>query len=285
MVKPAVTIAAIHQTLADLIGPVSELRQLIEGEESQVFGFRHDGDDFVFRVNPDGEGFHKDRFAHQRFATDTLPIPKVLDIGTLDCGHAWCISRRAPGITLQASAPEALACVLAPTAQVLNAIAASDLKGTSGYGPFDASGRGRYAAWRDFVLDVPSPDDPARRLISDVADLTRIRRSIDEIRQTRHLLPEGRHLVHGDFGSNNVLADGKVITGLIDWSEAMFGDPLYDIANIFFWRSWLTCMELQARHFEQTLEMSVEVRQRLRCYALRIGVMELQQASSASLSA
>ncbi len=39
--------------------------------------------------------------------------------------------------------------------------------------------------------------------------------------------------MHGDFGSNNVLADGTVTTGVIDWGEAMFGDPRYDIANIF----------------------------------------------------
>jgi aminoglycoside phosphotransferase (APT) family kinase protein len=39
--------------------------------------------------------------------------------------------------------------------------------------------------------------------------------------------------VHGDFGSNNVLADGEHITGVVDWSEAMIGDPLYDVANIF----------------------------------------------------
>ncbi|WP_439897592.1 phosphotransferase, partial [Escherichia coli] len=55
--------------------------------------------------------------------------------------------------------------------------------------------------------------------------------------------PNVRALVHADFGSNNVLTDGHRITGVIDWSEAMYGDPLYDIANILFWRPWLDCME------------------------------------------
>ena len=284
MVKPALTIESIHETVISLLGPVSELRRLAQGEESQVFGFRHGGDDLVLRVNPEGEGFHKDRFAHQKFATASLPTPEVLDIGTLDDGHAWCLSRLVPGITLQEMTPDALASVLAPTTQVLNAIAASDLEGTAGYGPFDANGRGRYDTWRAFVLDAPDPAGSAWRAAADVVDLERIHGYIDEIRRLAAFCPEDRHLVHGDFGSNNVLSDGTVITGVIDWSEAMFGDSLYDIANFFFWRSWLTCMELQARHFEQTLAMSADVWQRLRCYALPIGVVEFQQAAPVSLA-
>ena len=60
-----------------------------------------------------------------------------------------------------------------------------------------------------------------------------------------------RNLVHGDFGSNNVLYDGTSITGVIDWSEGHDGDPLYDVANIFFWRTWLDCMDLLASFLER----------------------------------
>src|SRR5699024_2408647 len=58
-------------------------------------------------------------------------------------------------------------------------------------------------------------------------------------------------LVHADFGSNNVLTDNGRITAVIDWSEAMFGDSQYEVANIFFWRPWLACMEQQTRYFER----------------------------------
>jgi hygromycin-B 4-O-kinase len=91
--------------------------------------------------------------------------------------------------------------------------------------------------------------------------------------------PEERRLVHGDFGSNNVLCDAGRITGVIDWSEAMVGDPLYDVANILFWRTWLDCMEQQCRYFEIHEPQRLADRKRLRCYQLHIGLVTLFEAA------
>ena len=43
-------------------------------------------------------------------------------------------------------------------------------------------------------------------------------------------------LVHGDFAAEHVLldADGSV-SGVIDWSDAMLGDPALDLAGLFHW--------------------------------------------------
>ena len=37
-------------------------------------------------------------------------------------------------------------------------------------------------------------------------------------------------LVHNDFADWNLLTDGQVITGILDWDEAVAGDPIMDIA-------------------------------------------------------
>jgi aminoglycoside phosphotransferase (APT) family kinase protein len=37
---------------------------------------------------------------------------------------------------------------------------------------------------------------------------------------------------HGDLQVTRVFADGDEITGVIDWSEAGRGDPLYDLASL-----------------------------------------------------
>ena len=89
--------------------------------------------------------------------------------------------------------------------------------------------------------------------------------------------PDVRKLVHGDFGSNNVLAQGNSITGVLDWSEAMIGDPAYDIANVFFWRTWLPCMEELAAWFERAGTPDRTGRERRLCYALRIGLREVYE--------
>jgi hygromycin-B 4-O-kinase len=81
--------------------------------------------------------------------------------------------------------------------------------------------------------------------------------------------------VHGDFGSNNVLTDGRCITGVIDWEEALIGDPLFDLAGVLFWRPWLECMEQQARFFETRCPDALGQVDRLLCYQLRIGLEEI----------
>ena len=45
----------------------------------------------------------------------------------------------------------------------------------------------------------------------------------------------GGVLLHGDLGSHNVLTDGDRLLGLIDWEDAVAGDPVYDIA---FWATF-----------------------------------------------
>lgn len=39
-------------------------------------------------------------------------------------------------------------------------------------------------------------------------------------------------LLHGDPGSHNFFTDGQVVTRLIDWEDALSGDPLFDLASL-----------------------------------------------------
>ncbi len=43
----------------------------------------------------------------------------------------------------------------------------------------------------------------------------------------------GGHLLHGDFNPRHVYARGGHITGIIDWSDAVCGDPVYDLGRVF----------------------------------------------------
>ncbi len=92
------------------------------------------------------------------------------------------------------------------------------------------------------------------------------------------MTPHG--LVHGDFGSNNVLvADGR-ISAVLDWSEAMTGDPAYDLANLFFWRPWLDCMEAQCSYIEVNEPYRSADAARLLRYQLRIGLQIRAEAQA-----
>lgn len=274
MAKPLISQTEAEVLLAELIPGAEALEPLAEGDDSRAFGFRRGGEAFVLRLNRDAAGFDKDTFVQRRFAGPALPIPEILQVERRADGLALCLSRRAPGTTLQDLDEAGLAAAVAPTAAVLEAIGAADLAGTSGYGRFDAGGRGAQASWQAFLQEplawagLPAGDGMVGRILGRIAALA------------GHC-PEERRLVHGDFGSNNVLAEGGRITGVIDWSEALFGDPLYDVANILFWRPWLACMERQAAFLEARRPWSPEARNRLLCYQLRIGIDEIRHSAAA----
>jgi len=99
-----------------------------------------------------------------------------------------------------------------------------------------------------------------------------VARAIDRVHTLAAFCPEDRRLVHGDFGAFNVLSDGRRVTAVVDWGLAMFGDPLYDRANVFFWRE-----DRMAPVLEQLRRRGggSAYQARLQCYGLRIGLEEL----------
>jgi hygromycin-B 4-O-kinase len=255
---------------------ISDLTLIAEGEESQAYRFQSGSQTYVIRLNRAVEGFEKDAFAHRTFARPNLPIPEIIRIGQID-DHFYCISENMPGVTLQDLDPHDVPPLLAPTAEILDVIAESNLDNITGFGPFNARGVGRYDSWRDFLTSIANLDQYGWPAVHSLVDMDIVSRLLDRLNGLAAHCPETRKLIHGDFGSNNVLTDGFRITGVIDWSEASIGDPLYDVANIFFWSTWLDCMHQQARYFESHLAGFPNLSNRLLCYQLRIGLAEIYQ--------
>lgn len=269
---------AIVEAIERDLGTISQWSPVSQGEESQAFGIHIDGESLILRVNRTADGFRKDAFCARHFASAGLPIPEVLSIGIVD-RDAYCVSRRAAGLTLQDLPVEALPAVVAPVAGVLRAMAETPLGKTRGFGRFDAHGIGEWPSWRDFLASIADRRYYDWERLAAAVDASWSDRHLDHLMQLVPECPEVRGLVHGDFGSNNVLADGRSITGVIDWSEALFGDPLYDVANIFFWRPWLACMEAQARYFEKHDPETMGDPRVLRCYQLRIGLQQVHETA------
>ncbi|WP_113618691.1 aminoglycoside phosphotransferase family protein [Chitinophaga flava] len=275
MRKPIVDIQEMITAIATLGGEITHIEPVQDGEESFAFRVIISGKKYVLRANHHIHGFEKDDFVCRRFAGPALPIPEIEAIGVLDNGVAWCLSVLVPGVTLQDLPVAALPSVTGAVDGVMKAMAAAPLDGMSGFGPFNAQGHGRYTSWKAYLESIVN--DPLYNW-QEAGKRVAMKRVVplqEQLLQSIAACPEKRQLVHGDFGSNNVLTDGHLVTGVIDWSEAMIGDSLYDMANIFFWRTWLDCMEYQARYFEAfPLDKA-----RLACYQMRIGLEQVYQTA------
>jgi hygromycin-B 4-O-kinase len=158
-----------------------------------------------------------------------------------------------------------------------------DVSAASGYGDWGPDGAGRYESWRAFLAAVIDDHDEGyyahwHRLFSD----SFLERDLYETAHRRMLhlaerCPQERRLVHNDYQFENILAEGARITGVIDWANALYGDPLYDVA----WLLW------QAAHpdwwhaegpgvLHERFGAAPGYAARIACYALHIGLDHLR---------
>ncbi len=273
MSKPKLTQAVILAFLRRRFGEVAALAPLKEGLVSQAFEFFCRGDPYVIRVGHSIDGYRKELVISRAFGGKGLPVPAIVDTGELDESCAYCISRRLPGSQLHECGAEVAATLTGSVIELLQRIGDVDVTGTSGFGPIDGCGRGACGNWREYVVGVaqapvpPLPKGEGVALNSVVAALKAI------VAKHAASCPEVRRLIHGDFGSYNVLSDGHGITGIVDWDMAKFGDPLFDAANVLFWDE--VFLRPVAAALRELGRAEPGWRERTECYQACIGLFEL----------
>lgn len=58
-----------------------------------------------------------------------------------------------------------------------------------------------------------------------------LQRAMSWLRERRPPEPGRRAICHGDFHPQNILSEGGVVTGVLDWPNALVADPAYDVAS------------------------------------------------------
>jgi aminoglycoside phosphotransferase (APT) family kinase protein len=149
---------------------------------------------------------------------------------------------------------EAMAMVPVPTAEILwrkpPVLALAAVPGTA-LGRLDAPSTASPGAWAAAgaslrsLHDAPLPPWPGRsiddleaRLDEECAWLVANDvLSVDVVARNRALAeavlrPWTPAFIHGDLQLAHVFVEGDEVTGIIDWSEASCGDPLFDLATL-----------------------------------------------------
>ena len=254
------------------------------GETSQTFAYAHRQEKRILRIHPSPEGFRKDQYAYTHFCSASVPIPPVLEIGPFDDTHFYCISVRTEGRTYQDSDEFTVKRLLPDLTRLLQSLSETDISGSAGYGVFDsATGNAPFSSWKaclEALLD-PLRFDWDAVLKKEWIDSRLVTALIAAFRSPIPACPEIRTLYHGDFGSNNLLVDETPrFSGVIDWDCAGYGDFLYDVATAYFWRTWLMCMAHPAAYWDEVFAGLPHYRERIRCYALHIGLSELYASAA-----
>jgi hygromycin-B 4-O-kinase len=259
-------------------GGVSNLEFIKGGEVAQAFSFETGSEKYILRISSHGtDGFEKDKFAHEHFNTESLPIPEILEIGTVDDKHHFAISKKAEGKTLYAFSDKEFAELAPESLIILDRIHKINIEGTTGYGYWSIEGKGQHNSWRDVIKNAGTEGS---RKWEDLFANTFMEKDLYEklyakLQDLSRYCPEERYLFHGDYGYDNVLSDGKKITGVIDWSESRYGDFLYDAAWMMFWPSPYDLEPLFREHYDNSGMLIRNYDERIMCYQIFIALNSL----------
>jgi hygromycin-B 4-O-kinase len=165
-----------------------------------------------------------------------------------------------------------------------DAMRAVDLPAGSGYGGWRANGRTTHRSWREWLLGFFN--EPATRgapgwrelLQNSPTEAAAFEEGYERLVQMAESCPEERSLFHDDLINRNVLIDGDRISAVLDWGSSKYGDFLYDIANLVFYRPWFPAWRnidfaAEARAHYESIGLAVpRFSERLSCYCLRIAL-------------
>ncbi len=274
--RPTVTTAQalslLNQHFRD---PILDLASVEGGQVARVFVFRVQDQDYIMRFNLDKmltSNFPKEAYLIRTLTGTSLPFAPLLYVGRLDNLHV-AISRKMPGKMLQEHTPQEVQALLPQILELLAVAHSVDTSATRGYGVFDDQGCGMNTSWHASLLEVANEEDERdyfgkwHRLF----DETFLERDLFEslYQRMQALLafcPEERTLILRNFTTNNMLAQDGKITALLDLVDASYGDRVYDLVALDFWRPRLGLREAflvdqQQRGYELPFYA-----QRLLCY-------------------
>ena len=236
--------SALRIAREQLGADIASVDALAGGFFSRAYAFSAAGRAYVIRVNSAEhapESFAKDDYAWRHFGSPGLPIPEVVATGRQGDLY-FAISARARGQSLSLFSAAERRELLPALLDTLEALGAVDVSGSRGFGNWNGDGDGEHESWHAFL--AAAIDDHAEGYYKHWHRLFRdsfLERELYEAVYRRMValaagLSERRGLIHNDYQFENVIADGARITGVIDWANALYGDPLYDVA----WLSWIT---------------------------------------------
>lgn len=231
---------------------IQSLTNIKEGETAQAFSFSSKKSDFIVRIHSRKHGFEKDEYAHIHFSSKNLPIPKTFKIGKLNDKFFYSITQKSKGKIIDHFKKEEVQKFMPELINTLHSIHNVNI-GKTKFGDWEIDGRANEESWNDSLLKLVERYDNYKNEDTDNVLLEEdvVKQILIRYKKLIPYCPNISHLVHGDYGFNNLLSDGKKITGVIDWDLSKYGDFLWDVAWLSFWETKIDYAGIFLKYYKE----------------------------------
>lgn len=280
-IRPQVEMHVVRGILEGCIGHApEEVRRISSGQISSTFECVGKKESYVVQfTEPDmAAGLDIERRFGQRLAQAGIPLRAVICDGAHD-GLRWTVTRKVLGERMTALRADVYEESLPAVFDTLLALSSIDVGDSTGYGWLDANGQGGWQTWEGHLSFVQD-EEPEQMFygkwhgLFEATFLERPRFEGYFRRMTRLLegVQAPRRLVHGGFGYDNILVHEGKVSAVLDWQDARFGDPLFDVAYLDFWPSGIDLVNRFEAHCGKRGALPEDYRSRVKCYKYYIGL-------------
>lgn len=249
-----------------------KLSPIGSGEISTAYSFEVKNKTYVLRLAAKDSGFKNDQFV-SKFSSNQLFIPATLSVGRFE-RYFYSITQKCPGRLIDRLDYNHRLELLPNFIATTHYFHSLSMNSTSGFGPLNQSGDGLFDNWLDYLLSLSQ--NPSSLWPQDYFSL-----QLKKMNNFFKFIPSIHQLIHGDYGFNNVFAYRGSISGVIDWSDAKYGDFVYDIAYLSFWSKAIDYSKVFFNFYRAQKQLNLNNYScRFYCYTIHIALSLLNYYST-----
>ena len=258
----------ITQIVKNIYPNAKNMLNMIEGDTSQTYYFETEDKKLVIQTSKDIQGYKKEAYIYKLFS-QIINVRKVLKMDKVENDIYYCITEYIDAKRLQDLESKELTKNVKYIMKIFKTLAEIKIPENIGFGYFNSEGIANFKTWVEYINAViyeyqwSSVDLYGKGLTT---------KCIDEIKKYNNILDNKKSLIHGDFGSSNVLNNDDYVY-LIDWGLSLYGDPLYEVANVLFWNE--NCLIPLIDEIKKEYLNDENTIIRIYIYILRIGLEEI----------
>lgn len=261
---------------------ISGLQGIAEGKIAQTLSFETNNSNYIIQFNNNNmsQGNNFEIAFHDLLQLNNIPMRNVVAKG--DFGEiSYLITEKINGVSLSSLSAKEYLEVLPNVIEILLNCLNVNIDCYSGFGWLNDKMNGLSSSWEDHLnfIDEEVPGQFYGKwhtlFKNTFLEKDLFYHFFQLMKRDYKKIPSIRKLVHGGYGYGNVLIKNKRVLAVIDWQDARYGDPLFDLTYLIFWQNNEITKATIDLYIKQSQNLGIELvnfEERIRCYKYYIGI-------------